>query len=186
MKDNEQRWSEALIAEITGDQLAYESFLREFSASLRRIVETKLRRLRFSSEETEDIVQEVLIAVHTRRHRWDPGKPLMPWLNAIARYKLIDAVRRLRRDTYRRVDLSENDWERMFSEEAVNIVYNSNDAERLIFDLPRVEQAVVRSIALEGRSAKEAAARLGSSEGAVRVAFHRALKKLMATARRVS
>ncbi len=42
----------------------------------------------------EDLVQEILLAVHSKRHTWRPGEPVAPWLFAIARYKAIDAYRR--------------------------------------------------------------------------------------------
>jgi RNA polymerase sigma-70 factor (ECF subfamily) len=57
------------------------------------------------------------------------------------------------------------------------------DVERHISELPKVEQAAVRAIGLEGMSVRETAARLGSSEGAVRVAFHRSIRKLLAAAK---
>lgn len=169
-------------AERLGDSMAYEGFLRDFAVSLRRIVEMQLRRMSFSVAETEDVVQEVLIAVHTRRDQWDAQRPVLPWLNAITRYKIIDASRRLRRDARARIDLTEEEWSHMFTSDAIDFDRNPTDVERLISKLPAGEQAAVRAIGLEGASAQETATRLGSSEGAVRVAFHRSLKKLMAAA----
>ncbi|WFS03474.1 sigma-70 family RNA polymerase sigma factor [Rhizobium tumorigenes] len=170
-------------AERLGDGAAYEAFLRVFAVSLRQIVEVQLRRMRFDVTEAEDVVQEVLIAVHARRDQWDPERPLLPWLNAITRYKIIDTSRRLRRHARGRIDLTEEEWSRMFTADRVDFELNRADVEKLIAELPRSEQAAVRAIGLEGASAEEAAMRLGSSEGAVRVAFHRSLKKLMAAAK---
>lgn len=169
--------------ERRGDSAAYEAFLSDFAISVRRVVDMQLRRMRFSASETEDVVQDVLIAVHSRRDQWDTQRPLLPWLNAITRYKIIDAGRRLRRDAHMRIDLSEEDWSRMFIADDIDFERNRADVEKLISDLPRSEQAAVRAIGLEGASPEEAAERLGSSEGAVRVAFHRSLKKLMAAAK---
>jgi RNA polymerase sigma factor (sigma-70 family) len=171
-------------AERQGDSVAYETFLRDFATSLRRIVETRLRQMRFSAAEAEDVVQDVLIAIHTRRDQWDPKRPLMPWLNAIARYKIIDAGRRLRRDVSHRIELSDEEWARIVKSDAADFDHNARDVETLISALPSREQAAVRAIGLQGETAGEAAARLGSSEGAVRVAFHRSLKKLMAAAQK--
>ncbi|TDK32185.1 sigma-70 family RNA polymerase sigma factor [Rhizobium deserti] len=182
MDTREIRWAEAMRAERVGDSMAYEAFLREFAIFLRRLVETHLRRTRFGVAETEDVVQEVLIAVHSRRDQWDIQRPLLPWLNAITRYKIIDTSRRLGRDARMRIDLSEEEWARMFTSDCINFDHNLADAERLISELPRKEQAAVRTIALEGASTGEAAKKLGTSDAAVRVAFHRSLKKLMLAA----
>lgn len=184
MDTRESRWAEAMRAERIGDGGAYETFLRDFAASVRRIVEMHLRRMRFSLAEAEDVVQEVLIAVHSRRHQWDMQRPLLPWLNAITRYKIIDASRRLGRDARAHIDLTEEEWAGMFSSEAYDPERNSADVEKLISALPSGEQAAVRAIGLDGASTEEAAKRLGSSPGAVRVAFHRSLKKLMAAAQK--
>jgi RNA polymerase sigma-70 factor, ECF subfamily len=35
-----------------------------------------------------------LLAIHLKRHTWDAAAPLGPWVRAIARNKLIDALRR--------------------------------------------------------------------------------------------
>jgi RNA polymerase sigma-70 factor (ECF subfamily) len=184
METKEDSWGRALRAEREGDSTAYEGFLRDFATSLRRIVDAQLRRMRFSPAETEDIVQEVLIAVHARRGQWDERRPLLPWLNAITRYKIIDASRRLRRDMRARIDLTDEEWSIMFTSEAIDFDCNRTDVERLVSELPTGEQAAVRAVGLEGVSIREAATRLGSSEGAIRVAFHRSLKKLMAAAQK--
>jgi RNA polymerase sigma-70 factor, ECF subfamily len=34
------------------------------------------------------------MAIHTRRHTYDPLQPLTPWVYAIARYKFLDYLRR--------------------------------------------------------------------------------------------
>ena len=40
--------------------------------------------------EAEDLVQEVLIAIHTRRHAYDRSQLFTLWVAAIARYKFLD------------------------------------------------------------------------------------------------
>ena len=172
-----------MLAERHGDAVAYEAFLRDFAASMRRIVTMHLRRLGLDTDEAEDVVQEVLIAVHSRRDQWDAARPLVPWLNAIARYKTIDAMRRLKRQTRGRVNLSDEEWSTMLAAGDSRRDHDAIDLERLIAALPAGQQAAVRTVAIEGASHREAADRLGTSEGAIRVAFHRSLKKLMAVAR---
>ncbi|CAM4257644.1 sigma-70 family RNA polymerase sigma factor [Bordetella muralis] len=168
--------------ERSGDSVAYERFLRDLAAYLRHIVRYRLHNFGLNSDETEDVVQEVLIAIHTRRDQWNADRPLMPWLNAIVRYKVIDAARRLRKESRGRVDLEEEQWGSLPADDQNGVELSQGDIERLLSDLPAGQQSVARAMGIEGISASETAARLGMKENAVRVAFHRALQKLMATA----
>lgn len=172
-----------MLAERRGDAVAYEAFLRDFAASMRRIITLHFRRMSLGTGEVEDVVQEVLIAVHAKRNQWDARRPLVPWLNAIARYKAVDAMRRLQRQTRGRVDLSDEEWSTLFVSTDPRHDREAVDVEKLLSELPTGQQAALRAVALEGASHREAADRLGTTEGAVRVAFHRSLKKLMATAK---
>jgi RNA polymerase sigma factor (sigma-70 family) len=184
MNTREQSWAAAMLAERKGNRLVYEAFLRDFATSLRRIVRMRLSRLGLSASETEDVVQDVLIAIHSKRDQWDPSRPLMPWLNAIARYKMIDTARRLRRDLRLRIELTDEEWSDLSGSIEIDPIRNSTDVDRMISDLPIGQQSVVRAVGLDGASPREAAAQLGMSEGAVRVAFHRSLKTLMAAAQK--
>lgn len=183
MKGREAIWSQALRAERRGDSAAYEAFLQDFTVVMRRIIASRLNRMGLAVEEAEDVLQEVLIAVHSRRGEWNASRPLMPWLNAITRYKTIDAARRLRRQGRGRIDLSEDEWARLFAAEDVDADHRRLDMQTLVAALSTGQQAAVRAVAIEGASHREAAERLGSSEGAVRIAFHRALKTLAAKLR---
>ena len=51
-------------------------------------------RARVGDADIEDVVQETLLAIHLKRQTWDGGQRLAPWVNAIARHKIIDAMRR--------------------------------------------------------------------------------------------
>src|SRR5215469_13087266 len=82
-----------MIAGLNGDTAAYRALLSGLSGHLRAYYRGKLVRAGRGTEEAEDLVQEALIAVHTRRHTYDPTQLLTPWVYAIARYKLIDHLR---------------------------------------------------------------------------------------------
>lgn len=184
MDSREIRWSQALRLERQGERESYESFLKDFADSVRRIVKMRFRLLNLSPADAEDVVQEVLIAVHSKRRHWTDDRPLLPWLNAVTRYKLIDAVRRLRRDALRRCDLTDYEWANLFAADDPALHRDACDVDRLIDQLPTGQQSVVRALGVDGDTPKEAAVRLGISEGAVRVAFHRSLKRLAAMRRR--
>ena len=59
---------------------------------------------KLSPEDVDDVVQETLLAVHLKRHTWDQSKPLLPWVRAVARNKLIDNLRRRGRGTHLPID----------------------------------------------------------------------------------
>lgn len=162
-----------------GDARGYEAFLQDLAIRLRRITRRHMLRLGLSAANIEDVVQEILLAVHNKRHHWDEQRPLIPWLNAIARYKMIDATRRMRRDARHRIHLADDEWEAIFAEQPLPEERRGREVERLLSSLPRGQQTVTRALGLEGQSPRDVARRLGMSESAVRVAFHRALKRLM-------
>lgn len=106
----------------------------------------------------------------------------MPWLFAVTRYKFIDSARRLRREAARRVDLTYEEIAEMFAAPQSDPDL-AGDLERHLAALPDGQQAVVRSIAIDGASVRDTAQKLSASEGAVRVSFHRALQRLRTLAK---
>src|SRR6201994_2174922 len=79
-----------MLAGLAGEAEPYRRLLNELSEVLRRYYARRVP----AGLDAEDLVQETLIAVHTRRATYDAGQPFTAWAYAIARYKLIDALRR--------------------------------------------------------------------------------------------
>ena len=93
---SEEKLRDLLLRGLAGDASAYHGFLQELSVHLRAFLRRRLARL---PDEVEDLVQESLLAVHNQRHTYDAGQPLTAWVHAIAKYKLVDLLRRrARRD----------------------------------------------------------------------------------------
>src|SRR3712207_845216 len=131
--------------------------------ALRRVIASDLGRLGLGGSDVEDVLQDVLLAIHLKRHTWDEA-PLVPWLRAIAHYKVLDHARRNRR----RVTVpAETMAEILPSPEPEPALPSS--AGRLLEMLPRRQREVLEALALDGVSIREAAQRLKMSEGAVRV-----------------
>jgi RNA polymerase sigma-70 factor (ECF subfamily) len=160
-------------AALAGDSTAYQALLGELAGVLRRSVAGALARAGRGNAEVEDIVQETLLAIHLKRTSWDPALAFSPWLNAVMRYKVIDALRR----GGTRVNIPIDDIAEVIPAPAQD-TSDRDDASRLVAQLEPRPRAIVEAISLEGRSASEVATRLNMSEGAVRVALHRALKTL--------
>jgi len=163
-----------------GDDEAYRRLLGRVAIWLRMVVRRGLVSAGRGPTESEDIVQETLLAMHLKRDTWDGQRPIEPWLRAIARHKLADHLRR--RGFHDHVDI--DDWSNSL-EVAVEVEAPAAiDSRRLLDSLPERQRTIVQEISLEGHSAADVASRLGMSEGAVRVALHRALKALAAFYRR--
>src|SRR6266496_2545904 len=85
-----------MVAGLTGEAAAHRTLLDRLSGHLRAYFKGRLARIGRSATEAEDLVQEALLAIHIQRHTYDPAEPFTPWVYAIARYKLIDQLRRTR------------------------------------------------------------------------------------------
>jgi RNA polymerase sigma-70 factor (ECF subfamily) len=180
MESREHLWADAMRAARGGDAAAYERLLTEIAEMLRRLIRYRFTQLGLNAHETEDLVQEVLIGLHTKRHTWDADRPFLPWLHAITRYKIADSARHLRREARHRIDLAFDELANQVEAPAEDLDRSLLDMDRHLSDLSQDQQTVVRALAVEGASVRSTAERLQTSEGAVRVTFHRALQRLMA------
>jgi RNA polymerase sigma-70 factor (ECF subfamily) len=161
-------------AAIGGDEGVYRRLLEEIGRSVRAMARGAFSRARVGDADVEDVVQETLLAIHLKRQTWDGGLKLAPWVAAIARHKIIDAMRRR---GARRIEPIEN-FESVLAAPEAEDPHARSDAERLVQQLAPHQRDIVRSISLEGESISATATRLSMTEGAVRVALHRALKSL--------
>lgn len=152
-----------------GDSRAYRDLLGEVRIWLMRYYSRRL-----PPEHVDDVVQEALIAVHHKRHTYDPQRPFKPWLTAVARYKWIDRLRSIGRD--RSVELSEELAEGDHADVAVNV----SALEDLLARLKPGQREAIRLVKLEGFSVEEAARRTGQSPSLIKVNIHRGLARLAA------
>jgi RNA polymerase sigma-70 factor (ECF subfamily) len=181
MIDREHDWALLMQAARQGDRKAYERLLADVAEAARVIVRRRLARLGLSTSEAEDVVQEVLLGIHTKRDTWDESRPFLPWVHAVARHKITDAARRLRRHARLHVEIPIEDWPGQLPAQEND--RNLLDLERLLAILPARQQSIVQALTFEGACVRGVAARFAMSEGAVRVAFHRALVRLAANSR---
>src|SRR5216683_5770761 len=82
-----------MLASLDGDAASHRALLDRLSRRLRAYYKGKLARIERGAAEAEDLVQEAVLAIHLKRHTYDPSEPLTPWVHAVARYKLIDFLR---------------------------------------------------------------------------------------------
>nr|WP_281365433.1 sigma-70 family RNA polymerase sigma factor [Hyphomicrobium methylovorum] len=174
-RDNER--ADLMRAALAGDENAYRALLSDLSQFLRAVVRRGFSGFSGAPNDFEDVVQDVLLAIHLKRHTWDPTLPLGPWVLAIARNKMIDAARRRGRRPEVTIDLSEFEIEGDNQQAAID----AYDVTRVLDRLSERNRDIVRAISIDGQTARDVAERLGMTEVAVRVALHRSLKQLAET-----
>jgi len=178
VRSNEERLRGLLLRGLAGDAPAYHVFLKELAAHLRAFLRKRLSRL---PEEVEDLVQESLLAVHNQRHTYDPRQPLTAWVFALARYKLIDLLRRRSRTDLLHDPLPEDS--ELLADSDNDMADARRDIAKLLAQLPERHRLPIIYVKLEGLSIAETAQRTGMSESAVKIGVHRGLKALAAKAR---
>jgi RNA polymerase sigma-70 factor (ECF subfamily) len=151
------------------------TLLKKLSTPLRAYFRNQLRRIGRGPVEAEDLIQETLIAIHTRRHMYDRTQLFTPWVQAIARYRLVDYLRRTKVSA-RDADIEEVQDE-LFEEEAIG-TDGRLDLESLLAQLPVKMRRAIELVKLRGLTTSEAAAESGMSPSAVKVSVHRGVKAL--------
>jgi RNA polymerase sigma-70 factor (ECF subfamily) len=175
IRSNEPELRTLMLAGLDGDAAAHKALLSKLSAYLRAYFKGQLVRIGRGSADAEDLVQETLIAIHTRRHTYDRSQLLTPWVHAVARYRLVDYLRRTKASVK---DVPIEEAEEVMANTDASAVESGLDLERLMVQLsPKARQAI-QFVKLDGLSVSEAAARSGMSESAIKVSVHRGLKAL--------
>lgn len=170
MQSHEERLRPLMLAALSGDATAYHQLLRALAPLLRGYFR---RRLSGADEDVEDLVQETLTSIHSRRMTYDPARPLTAWVFAMARYKLIDLLRR------GEATLSFDGMEEVLAgADFESATVAKMDVETLLASLPAKQARAIRDTKIEGLSVAEAAARGGISVADVKVSVHRGLQQL--------
>ena len=177
----EARLRALMLKAQAGDGAAYRELLMDLSERLRAFYR---RRLHNIAGEVEDLVQETLLAIHNQRHTYDAARPLTVWCHAIARYKLIDLLRRRGRQDVL-TDPLDDAGELLCAGE-----HDAADARRdlmqLLDTLPERQRVAIVEVKINGCSVTDTARLTGMSQSAVKVNVHRGLKTLAARVRELS
>jgi len=177
MQLTEERLRSLMLQSLSGDGASYRLFLDELSLHLRSFLRRRLSR---QPQEIEDIVQELLLAIHNQRHTYDARLPLTVWVHAIARYKVIDWLRRRSRHDLLNDSLEERE-ELFAAPDDTGAAEASLDIAKLLQQLPERQRLPIQYVKIEGGSVADAAKRIGISESAVKIGIHRGMKVLAAS-----
>jgi RNA polymerase sigma-70 factor, ECF subfamily len=172
---DEHELSELMRESQNGNSDAYNRLLTRISEMLKGYV-----RKSVAQDQVDDVLQEIILGVHLKRHTFNSEQFFLPWLYAIARYKVIDFLRSKGRNS--RLVFTNEDLD-LLAVSDVEMVVDSvsvDNLQQLISDLPEKQLTIVKTVKIDGLSIKEAALKLGFSESDVKVNIHRALKTLKA------
>ena len=165
----QDEWSALMVAAQDGHGGAYQRLLSEISDWLRLYFNRRL-----PPGDVDDAVQETLLAVHRRRHTYDPHYPMGAWLAAIAKHKWIDQLRGIGRRPTEELpdDLSVGDHEASVTSASV--------LERLLGELRPAQAQAILLVKLQGYSIEDVSQETGQSVSAVKMNIHRGLGRLSA------
>lgn len=154
-----------------GDKNSYQSFLVEISKILRLVISKKVK-----AADAEDVLQEVLISIHKATHTFDFNRPLMPWIMAIARFRIADYLRsHYDRMSHKTVCIDD------LLDELVDVTFEAKNDElvnEIMLNIDQKQRKILTMMYIEGYTAKEVGLSLGMNESAIKVAAHRLVKKL--------
>lgn len=174
--DGAADWSRLMARAQDGDRLAYRTLLQDITPYLRSLATRCFKQ----QSDIEDAVQDVLLTVHAVRQTYDPARPFGPWLVAIANRRIIDRLRREMRSKAREIALSSE--HETFSDPAANLERQdhlaASELNNALDRLSPEQRQAVTLLKLNEMSLKEAAAASGRSVASLKVATHRAIKRL--------
>lgn len=172
----EARWQVMMRAAQDGDDVAYSQLLSELLPALRRMVRYRRR----SNDGAEDIVQDILMSLHSVRHTYDPSRPFMPWVVTISSRRIADAARRVSSRSAHETTV-EFMPETFAGDDTKNDQDTSDDQEAIrmaLSGLPEGQRQAIELMKIQGLSLQEASAQTGKSVASLKVTVHRAIKAM--------
>jgi RNA polymerase sigma-70 factor (ECF subfamily) len=160
---------------LKGDREIYEKLLSRVAGLVRGYLTNTASRRTLDSGHVEDLVQEVLLAIHRKKHLYSTDKPILPWLFAIAKYKLIDHLRAEKRrpclQLDETIDPAAPSSESLSEDQAFEL-------EELLVSLSPLQKDILLMAKVERIPLAQIAEKFHMSLSAVKVTVHRTLKKV--------
>lgn len=169
-------WPALMQKAQDGDAQAYRLLL----GSLMPAIQSLVRRRVFDEALAEDVVQDTMMTLHRVRHTYDPSRPMMPWIAAIAATRAVDALRRQGR-VQRREIWDETVLAMELDPDASARMENfavQGEVSQLLAALPVRQRQAVEMVKLQEMSLDHVAAATSQSVPALKALLHRAFAKL--------
>lgn len=168
MTQERETYSHLMVEAQAGSSVSYHNLLSKISITLSKFLSRRI----YLVDDREDVLQEILIAIHNSRHTYLPSKPFHPWMYAIAKNILYKYYKKVNQQYSRFVEIEMNQL-------VSNNEIQSNQKEKadkimlLIQDLPKKQRDIVSMLKIQGFSVKDVSLKLRLSEANVRVIAHR-------------
>ena len=170
--------SALMAASQGGDARAYQALLR----AVVPFATATIRRQGVPPDRVDDVVQDVLLTIHRARATYDPMRPFLPWLRAIAQRRAIDALRSQFRTAAREIADETAYLAHPTPDRTAENTVDQADQTRLlaaaIATLPPGQRQAIELLSLQERSLDEASGTTGRSKVALKVNLHRAIQAL--------
>jgi RNA polymerase sigma factor (sigma-70 family) len=167
-----------MVAAQAGQPASYHALLRACVP----VAAAAARRAGVPADRVDDVVQDVLLTVHRARATYDPARPFLPWLRAIAKRRAIDSLRAQYRTAGREVFDEDAYHGRADDGPAADAGLGQDERTRVLAEairtLPPGQRQAVEMLALGETSLEDAAGRTGRSKIALKVNLHRAIQAL--------
>lgn len=172
----EQTLHQLFLDGIDGNESSYQVFLEEIAEILRSFLVSVMSVRQQSEIDVEDLIQNVLFAIHRKRDLYRRDMPIIPWVHAIARYRFFDLLRA----RSRRIETVEwtKEFDDLFSDSEHRSEESGVDVNALLADLSDKERTLLQLAKVDELSYSQIADKSGMTVAAVKVAIHRILKKL--------
>lgn len=158
-----------------GDGEAYRALLDDLGPAVLSFLSRRVA----DRDDLSDAYQDTLLAMHRARHTYQPSRPIEPWLFAIARNVAADYGRRRRRRIGHEVLMAVLPERPVEAERDVG-----TQLDAALRRLPNRQREALQLLKFQGLSVAEAAARAGTTPGALKVRAHRAYVALKAAFRK--
>jgi RNA polymerase sigma-70 factor (ECF subfamily) len=178
---DEQELSHLMRLTQSGDSGAYNQLLTRIEKMLQSYVRKSVR-----DDMAEDVIQEIILGIHAKRNTFNTEQFFLPWLYAIARYKVIDYIRAKGKREVLLIDPEDSESllasDILLASDFFGVVdsFTVDDLESLFVDLPEKQREVIKSVKIDGLSIKETSTKLNLTESDIKISIHRALKTLKA------
>jgi RNA polymerase sigma-70 factor (ECF subfamily) len=169
-RENRDAALRALAMNAVGDNAAMAALLMAVAPLLRRYCASQLSRYG-RRDWAEDMVQEVMLTLHLKLHTFDTAMSFTAWMQAIAKHKIIDT---LRRERMVQVPIEEAEACTSNDESATA----RRDLEQLLTRLKPPAGEIIHALKVDGVSVKDLAGRFATSESNIKVIVHRGLRQL--------
>lgn len=172
-----------MIRALAGDADAYQNFLTQVSTLMRPMLLRLTRSRGLAAEQSEDLLQDILLTLHRKRELYRPSLPIVPWINAVAKHRFIDQLRSDQRrpiltewdDAYENIGTQAPtaEFEQTENSNVATdaLLHGLTDRQKKILTLAKVDDVPLAAIAT----------RMQMSVAAVKVSIHRSLKQIRKT-----